>query len=115
MEANALERSTLYGKMVAMHELHRVMAVRVVGDYSIEVTFDDGLTRTIDLEPVLAGELYGPLRDPALFREVVVDPEVHTVTWPNDADFDPETLHNWPQYEAAWIERARQWQASAAT
>ncbi len=98
-----------------MHELHRITAVSVVGDYSIAVTFDDGLTRTIDLEPVLAGELYGSLRDPALFRQVKVDPEVHTVVWPNDADFDPETLHNWPRYEAAWIERAREWQAAATT
>lgn len=88
--------------------------MRVVGDYSNEVTFEDGLTRTIDLGPVLAGELYGPLRDPALFRQVVVDPEVHTVVWPNDADFDPETLHNWDRYESELTERARRW-ASAST
>jgi len=40
------------------------------------VEFEDHLERTIDLEPVLAGELYGPLRDPELSRQVRIDPEV---------------------------------------
>ncbi|MEX0782539.1 MAG: DUF2442 domain-containing protein [Dehalococcoidia bacterium] len=98
-----------------MHELYRATSVIALDGYRLTVTFDDGLTRTVDLEPVLAGELYGPLRDPALFDQVTIDPEAHTVVWPNGADFDPETLHNWPRYEAALIERARQWQSATAT
>lgn len=97
-----------------MHELHRITEVRVVGDSSIEVTFEDGLCRTIDLGPILVGTMFGPLKDPELFRQVRVDPEVHTIVWPNGADFDPETLHNWPDYERAWIERAQSWKAAAA-
>ena len=31
-----------------------------------------------------------------------------------DADFDPETLHDWPKYAAALAERARQWELSRA-
>jgi hypothetical protein len=92
-----------------IHELYRVTKVTIVGEYRLTVAFDDGLTRIIDLEPVLAGALYGPLRDPALFRQVTIDPEVHTLVWPSGADFDPETLHNWPRYEAGLIERARHW------
>ena len=51
---------------------------------------------------MLAGELYGALRDPELFSQVRVDPEVKTLVWPNGADFDPATLHDWPQNEAAF-------------
>lgn len=29
------------------------------------------------------GELYGPLRDQALFERVRIDPEAHTLVWPN--------------------------------
>jgi hypothetical protein len=58
---------------------------------------------------VLAGALYGPLRDLALFKQVRIDPEVQTLVWPNGADFDPETLHDWPEYADAWLERAREW------
>ena len=28
---------------------------------------------------------------------------------PNGADFDPATLHDWPTYEKAFRERAKQW------
>jgi len=44
----------------------------------LRVEFDDGTIQTIDLEPVLTGTLYGPLRDPVIFRQVRIDPEVHT-------------------------------------
>jgi hypothetical protein len=53
--------------------------------------------------------MYGPLRDLALFDQVVLDPEVHTLVWPNGADFDPATLHEWPRSEAAFDEMARTW------
>lgn len=49
----------------------------------------------IDFRPVLEGELYGPLLDPTLFSQVQIDFEAHTLVWPNGADFDPATLHNW--------------------
>lgn len=96
-----------------LHPIHRVSAVEVVRPYVIRVEFDDGLERTIDLEPVLAGELYGPLRDPSTFRRVQVDPEVRTIVWPNGADFDPATLHDWPDYAEAFARKAREWAGRA--
>jgi hypothetical protein len=32
-------------------------------------------------------------RDPDLFRQVAVDPELGTIVWPNGADMDPDVLH----------------------
>ena len=58
---------------------------------------------------MLEGELFGPLRDPALFKQVRLDTEVHTLVWPTGADFDPATLHDWPQHRAALAARAREW------
>jgi len=91
------------------HPIHRVRGVDVVGPYALHVEFDDGTSQTIDLEPVLAGALYGPLRDPAVFSQVRIDPEVQTLVWPNGADFDPATLHDWPTYREAFARRAREW------
>ena len=73
------------------HPIHRVVAFQIVGADVLQVRFEDGLDRTIDLEPVLAGELFGPLRDRLFFERVQLDIEAHTLVWPNGADFDPTT------------------------
>ena len=52
----------------------------------------------------------GRLRDLNLFQQVKIDPEVHTLVWPNGADFDPATLHDWPLHEQAMREMARRWE-----
>lgn len=96
------------------HPIHRVTSVAVVAGYTLRVQFADGTAQQIDLEPMLRGELYGPLRDPALFGQVRVDPEVHTIVWPNGADFDPATLHDWPAHGPALIARAREWESVPA-
>ncbi|MGI4789094.1 MAG: DUF2442 domain-containing protein [Janthinobacterium lividum] len=79
------------------HPIYRVCSVQIVGPYTLCVAFDDHSEQTIDFLPMLSGELYGPLRNLALFNQVQIDPEVHTLVWPNGADFDPATLHDWTQ------------------
>lgn len=96
------------------HAIHRVISFSVVGPYRLEITFDDQTEQTIDFEPVLAGELYRPLRNLETFNQVRLDTEVHTLVWPNGADFDPATLHDWPQVEDAMIERAKRWELAPA-
>jgi hypothetical protein len=91
------------------HKLYRVTGFTATGNYTLLVLFDDGTEQEIDFEPVLYGELWGPLRDVALFNRVVIDPIAHTLSWPNGADFDPETLRNWPDYRNELIERAKGW------
>jgi len=88
-----------------------VKAFAIVGPYRLRIEFGDGLVRTIDFRGVLEGELYGPLRDLATFNAVSLDREIHTLVWPNGADFDPATLHDWPEHEAAMLALARQWAA----
>ena len=45
-----------------------------------------------------------------MFNQVQIDPEVETLVWPNGADFDPATLHDWPMYEQAFRQLARRWE-----
>ncbi|MFL6262610.1 MAG: DUF2442 domain-containing protein [Thermoanaerobaculia bacterium] len=91
------------------HPIYRVTSVEPLGGYRLRVGFDDRSAREIDLGTVLEGEIYGPLRDPALFAAVTIDPEVHTLVWPNGADFDPAVLHDWPQHEPAMRELTKKW------
>ena len=92
-----------------MHAIYRIVEVKVERPFVLEVRFDDGVTRRIDLGAVLYGELYGPLRDESLFSQVSVDPEAATLVWPNGADFDPAILHDWDDHKAAFVEQARRW------
>jgi hypothetical protein len=92
-----------------IHPIHRVTAFRIVGAYTLSVTFADGTEQRIDFKPVLHGALFGPLQDPATFNQVTLDPEVGTLVWPNGADFDPATLHDWPQVREELATRARTW------
>ena len=93
------------------HPIYKVRTVKIIAPHTLRVSFDDGTEQTIDFRPVLAGELYGPLRAIPLFNQVSIDPEVHTLVWPNGADFDPATLHDWPEHEAAFNAAAKRWEA----
>ena len=91
------------------HPIYRVVNFEIIAPYTLRVAFDDGTTQTIDFRPVLVGEIYGTLRDERLFNQVEIDPEVHTLVWPNGADFDPATLHDWPSDAGALKRMAQQW------
>lgn len=91
------------------HPIHKVMSFEITGEHQLRIRFEDGAVQTIDFSPVLEGSLYGPLRDPAIFASVRIDPEIRTLVWPNGADFDPATLYDWPRHEAGMIELARRW------
>lgn len=91
------------------HAIYRVVGFEIVGPYTLRIRFDDGEEQVIDFRPVLVGEMYGTLQDEKLFNQVEIDPEVHTLVWPNGADFDPETLHDWPKYVDDLKQRAQRW------
>lgn len=97
-----------------IHPIYRVVSLKMVAPYTLQVEFDDHTSQIIDFRPILTGELYGPLRDVSLFNQAHIDPEVHTVVWPNGADFDPATLHDWPEYLEELRELAGQWSLAAA-
>lgn len=97
-----------------IHPIYRVRSFEIVAPYTLRVKFDDQTEQTVNFRPVLAGELYRPLQDLALFNQVSIDPEVRTLVWPNGADFDPATLHDWPDHAQAMAERAQQWELTRA-
>ena len=98
--------------MTFEHPMPRVVSFSIVGAYQLEVGFDDGVVRHIDFLPVLKGELFGPLKEFAVFEGVRLDSEVHNLVWPNGADFDPADLHDWPEVKAEFIARANEWAAA---
>lgn len=71
-----------------------VIAARHVRAHVLWLRFSDGAEGEVDLADALEGEVFAPLRDPAEFARVRLDPEIRTVAWPNGADFAPEFLHD---------------------
>lgn len=94
------------------HPIHRVTEFQIVGPYMLSVRFADGTEQRIDFRPVLRGVLFGPLQDPKLFNAVTLDQKAGTLVWPNGADFDPATLHDWPSVADELAARARAWATS---
>ncbi len=92
------------------HLITRVTGFETCGDHTLRVRFADGTAQVIDFLPVLAGELFSPLRDQQFFAQVRLDPECHTLVWPNGADFDPATLHDWPEFAGALEAQAKAWE-----
>lgn len=91
------------------HPIHRVTRFSIVGPYTLAVGFSDDTEQRIDFAPVLKGVLFGPLQDPVTFNAVRLDDEVGTLVWPNGADFDPATLHDWPDMKDELASRAQVW------
>lgn len=67
-----------------------VTAVEYVGDYKLQLCFNNGAQGVVDLEQELYGEIFEPLRDKTLFQQAFITSR--TIEWPNGADFAPEFL-----------------------
>ena len=71
-----------------------ILEAQVCGPHSLQLLFNDGTSKRVNVLPLLRGRIFEPLHDAAYFRRVTVDPLGGTVVWPNGADFAPEALYN---------------------
>ncbi|MBI1930074.1 DUF2442 domain-containing protein [Candidatus Poribacteria bacterium] len=91
------------------HEIYTVTDFEIIAPYTLRIKFDDDSVQVINFVPMLRGELYSPLRELHFFNQVRLDPESGTLVWPNEADFDPATLHDWDRVGEAMIKMAESW------
>ena len=69
-----------------------VSEAKYLDNYRIILTFNNGETKTVDLENELNGSVYIPLRKPDYFKKFRV--KYNTVEWENGADYAPEYLYS---------------------
>ena len=93
------------------HPIHRVRRFEIVAPYTLALEFEDGTHQRIDFRPVLEGEVFAPLQDLEVFNAVGLEPTFGTIQWPNGAEFDPETVHDWPKYRDEFVAMAKRWAA----
>jgi hypothetical protein len=72
----------------------KLAAAEYVGEHRVRVRFADGAEAVLDLAAELWGEVFEPLKDPALFGQLRFDPELNTIVWPTGADLAPEYLYS---------------------
>ena len=72
----------------------KLIEAEYVRNYIVRLRFDDGVTGEVDLSDRLFGPVFEPLQDLEYFQTFEVHPELHTLVWPNGADFAPEFLHD---------------------
>ena len=73
-----------------------VIAVEYLGKFRLRITFEDGFSGTLDLQPYLPTTgVFAPLADPAFFSQVRINPDLGTICWETGADIDPAVLYAW--------------------
>ena len=78
-----------------MPYIEKLTSALPLGGHRLALTFADGFTASLDLEPALEGPLFAPLLDPVAFRTVTIEDGVPV--WPCGADMDPSTLRIWAE------------------
>ena len=69
----------------------KVIAVKPLEDYRLQLSFKTSETRVFDVTPYLDKGIFTELRDPAYFRSVRL--AFGSVAWPNEQDFGPESRY----------------------
>ena len=70
-----------------------IREAKYLGDYKIQLRFNDGAEGVVDLSDCLDGEVFKLLKDTEEFSAFKVDPDIETIVWPNGADMAPEFLY----------------------
>jgi hypothetical protein len=73
----------------------RVSKVKYLHDYILQIVFNDGKIKTVDLEDIVkkGGYYFEPLQDINRFKNVTMDDMNYSICWPNGADLSPDTLY----------------------
>lgn len=73
--------------------LHKIRSVRVIGNLTLELSWDDGTTSDVNLRSVVErGGVFTTLRDPDVFASVSVDASGRFLVWPEDVDLCADAL-----------------------
>ncbi|MCL2073735.1 MAG: DUF2442 domain-containing protein [Marinilabiliaceae bacterium] len=68
-----------------------VAKAEYLDNYRISLTFNNGETKTVDLQNELNGIVYEPLHEIDYFKNFQV--KYNTIEWSNGADYAPEYLY----------------------
>ena len=81
--------------------------LHIVRGHIVDVTFNDGTQKRINMKPLMRGNVFAAMRDPAEFAKVQLDDVLGVPYWPNGADLAPEALYHAPDLKSEDLESRR--------
>ncbi len=73
----------------------RIVDVDYIKDYTLSITFSDGVVKVVDLQPYLNGGVFEQLKDLSKFKQYGLN---HwTIEWECGVDLAPEFLYDLPE------------------
>jgi Protein of unknown function (DUF2442) len=73
--------------------MERVISVKPLKNYTVEIEFEDGFRKVIDVRPFIGNGISAALKDEAYFRRVSLE-DGGGIAWPNGYDFCPNFLRD---------------------
>jgi hypothetical protein len=73
--------------------MDKVISVKPLEDYLLEVEFEDNLKKMIDIKPYIGKGISVALKDKSYFRLVELE-DGGGIAWPNGYDFCPNFLRD---------------------
>ena len=73
--------------------MDKVISVKALENYLLEIGFADGLRKVIDIKPFIGTGISAALKDKAYFHRVSLE-NGGGITWPNGYDFCPNFLRD---------------------
>ena len=84
----------------------RLTSVAALPEGRLRVTFVDGAAGEVHMrsflsDPKVAGTVFEPLRDPAMFAQAQI--VLGAVQWPNGADLAPDAMYDAIREHGVWV------------
>jgi hypothetical protein len=73
--------------------MHWVTEVTYLSEYKLKLKFENNEYKMVDLQSHLEGKIFKPLKNLSYFKSAVLNMDIDTVVWPNNADFSPDFLY----------------------
>ncbi|MDQ7014935.1 MAG: DUF2442 domain-containing protein [Gammaproteobacteria bacterium] len=70
----------------------KIKSVKAIDDHTLIVEFNNNHKRKYDITPLLAKEMFSPLKNQALFKAVQVEQGGYAVAWNNSIDISEYEL-----------------------
>ncbi|MDR1739831.1 MAG: DUF2442 domain-containing protein [Bacteroidales bacterium] len=68
-----------------------IVKAKYLDNYRIRLTFNNGITKIVDLADKLTGAVFAPLKNVDYFKKFNI--KYNTIEWENGADYAPEYLY----------------------